>query len=423
MKARLLLDDAQGRAGDPGGRRCSAGRRARSSTSSAPTRKAALRPVDGRAHRGRATRSSRRASTAGEQRRHRGAEPAPPGRAGAARGAERPRGAPAASAAAAAVNISEPFIRRPVATTLLMIGLLARGPHRLPRSCRSSALPQVDYPTIVVSTHPARRERRDDGLGGDDAARAPVRADAVARADDVGVQLRQLADHAAVRRSIATSTPPSRTCRRRSTRRRTCCRARCRRRRPTARATRPTRRSSRWRSARTRCRCRQVDDYADSILAQKISQVSGVGLVTLNGGQKPAVRVQVDPAALAGHGPRPRGRARGAGRRQRQPAEGQPRRAAPELHARHQRSARRTPPALRAADHRLQERRAGAPARTWPRCVDGVENAQLAGWAGAQRAVILNVQRQPGANIIEVADRVKALLPAAARRRCRRGSR
>src|SRR6476646_6292070 len=46
----------------------------------------------------------------------------------------------------------------------------------------------------------------------------------------------------------------------------------------------------------------QVDDFADSILAQKISQVSGVGLVTLNGGQKPAVRVQVDPAALAGLG-------------------------------------------------------------------------------------------------------------------------
>src|SRR4029077_9364149 len=44
----------------------------------------------------------------------------------------------------------------------------------------------------------------------------------------------------------------------------------------------------------------RVDDYADSILAQKISQVSGVGLVTLNGGQRPAVRVQVDPVALAG---------------------------------------------------------------------------------------------------------------------------
>src|SRR5213078_1464184 len=46
----------------------------------------------------------------------------------------------------------------------------------------------------------------------------------------------------------------------------------------------------------------QVDDYADSILAQKISQVSGVGLVTLSGHQKPAVRVQVDPQALAGTG-------------------------------------------------------------------------------------------------------------------------
>src|SRR6185369_5204097 len=46
----------------------------------------------------------------------------------------------------------------------------------------------------------------------------------------------------------------------------------------------------------------RVDDYADSILAQKISQVSGVGLVTLNGGQRPAVRVQVDPVALAGRG-------------------------------------------------------------------------------------------------------------------------
>src|SRR5436190_853847 len=46
----------------------------------------------------------------------------------------------------------------------------------------------------------------------------------------------------------------------------------------------------------------QVGDYADSVLAQKISQVSGVGLVTTGGGQKPAVRVQVDPVALAGTG-------------------------------------------------------------------------------------------------------------------------
>ncbi len=58
-----------------------------------------------------------------------------------------------------------------------------------------------------------------------------------------------------------------------------------------------------------------VDDFADSILAQKISQVSGVGLVTLNGAQKPAVRVQVDPQALAGLELEPRGRP-GRARRQ-----------------------------------------------------------------------------------------------------------
>ncbi len=55
----------------------------------------------------------------------------------------------------------------------------------------------------------------------------------------------------------------------------------------------------------------------------------------------------------------------------------------------------------------------GAPVRLVDvaKVVDGVENAQLAGWADAERAIILNVQRQPGANVIEVANRVKALLP------------
>src|SRR4029078_7645664 len=112
----------------------------------------------------------------------------------------------------------------------------------------------------------------------------------------------------------------------------------------------------------------QVNDYADSMMARKIAQVSGVGLVTLNGGQKPAVRVQVDPVALAG-GNLPRGgggaaagggnshhaqgRARRAVRGQRQPAQGQPGRAAPELHPGHQRPAR-PGGRLPAADRRVQ---------------------------------------------------------------------
>ncbi len=178
-----------------------------------------------------------------------------------------------------------------------------------------------------------------------------------------------------------------------------------------ARATRPTRRSSRWRSARTTLPLDQVDDYADSILAQKISQVSGVGLVTLNGGQKPAVRVQVDPGRARRHGPDARGRAHGARRGQRQPAQGQPRR----RRARTTRSptndqlykAGGFKPLVIAYENGV----AGPPRATSPSVVDGVENAQLAGWANDKRAIILNVQRQPGANVIQVADRVKALLP------------
>ena len=152
-----------------------------------------------------------------------------------------------------------------------------------------------------------------------------------------------------------------------------------------------------------------VDDYADSILAQKIAQVSGVGLVTLNGGQRPAVRVQVDPVALAGRGlsledirtilmqanvNQPKGNL--DGRRQNYTV---------------------------AANDQIEEAagyrpliiayRDGAPVRLSDvaQVIDGVENAELAGWANGHRAVILNVQRQPGANLIAVADRVHALLP------------
>ena len=77
----------------------------------------------------------------------------------------------------------------------------------------------------------------------------------------------------------------------------------------------------------------QVQDLADTNLAQKISQLPGVGLVSISGGQKPAVRVQANPTALAVLRPRPRGRARGARPGQRGPGQGQPRRAAAGVHA------------------------------------------------------------------------------------------
>jgi multidrug efflux pump len=153
----------------------------------------------------------------------------------------------------------------------------------------------------------------------------------------------------------------------------------------------------------------QIDDFADSILAQKISQVSGVGLVTLNGSQKPAVRVQVDPAALAGSGVSledvrtaivaqnvnaPKGNIDG-------PRQDYTLATNDQLG-----KAETFKPIIVAYKN-------GSPVRLREVAdvIDGVENAQLAGWAGEKRAIILNVQRQPGANVIQVADKVKALLP------------
>ncbi|WXB20227.1 multidrug efflux RND transporter permease subunit [Pendulispora albinea] len=153
----------------------------------------------------------------------------------------------------------------------------------------------------------------------------------------------------------------------------------------------------------------QVNDYADSILAQKIAQVSGVGLVTLNGAQKPAVRVQVDPVALSGLGlgledvrqailaanvNQPKGNIDGA---------------------RQDFTLATNDQLSNAASFRpiVIAFKNNAPVRlsNVAQVIDGVENAQLAGWANDKRAIILNVQRQPGANVIQVADAVKALLP------------
>jgi multidrug efflux pump len=153
----------------------------------------------------------------------------------------------------------------------------------------------------------------------------------------------------------------------------------------------------------------KVDDFADSVLAQKIAQVAGVGLVTLNGGQKPAVRVQVDPQALAGTGLTLEDvRAVLAAANVNQPKgtiDGE----------RLDYTIATNDQLAGAADFRplLLAYKDGAPLRLADVATveDGVENAELAGWAGSDRAVILNVLRQPGANIIQVADGVKTLLP------------
>jgi hydrophobe/amphiphile efflux-1 (HAE1) family protein len=153
----------------------------------------------------------------------------------------------------------------------------------------------------------------------------------------------------------------------------------------------------------------QVDDFADSVLAQKVSQVSGVGLVTIGGGQKPAVRVKVDPVRLASGGLSLEDvRSALAAANVNQPKGN--------LDGPRQDWALATNDQIPNAEgYRplIIAYKNGAPIRLddVADVENGVENDQLAGWAGKDRAIVVSVQRQPGANIIEVTDAVKRLLP------------
>src|SRR5580698_2819873 len=153
----------------------------------------------------------------------------------------------------------------------------------------------------------------------------------------------------------------------------------------------------------------QVEDLVDTRLAQKISQLPGVGLVTISGGQRPAVRVQADLLKLAGYGLNiddlrttlgnanvntPKGNFDGPMR-------------ASTINANDQ--------IMTAEGYRslVIAYRNGSPVRLSDvaNAVDGAQNDKLAAWMNLSPAVILNVQRQPGANVIEVVDNIKGLLP------------
>jgi multidrug efflux pump len=305
------------------------------------------------------------------------------------------------------VNISEPFIRHPVATSLLTFGALLAGVLGY-RSLPVSTLPQVDYPTILVSTYlpgasaetmaasvttPLERQ-----LGQVPSLNQLTSVSSLAtslitlefaldRNIDAAVEDVQASINAAAQLLPAALPAP-----------------------PIYSKSNPADTPILTLAVTSDALpLDRVDDFADSILAQKISQVSGVGLVTINGSQKPAVRVQIDPVALAGVGlaledvrtvlglanvNQPKGTFDG-----------------PRLDF------------TIATDDQLEKAARYAPLILAYRndspvrlsdvgqVFDGVENELLAGWADDARAIILNVQRQPGANIIATADRVKALLP------------
>ncbi|MDB6171370.1 MAG: acriflavine resistance protein [Chthoniobacteraceae bacterium] len=153
----------------------------------------------------------------------------------------------------------------------------------------------------------------------------------------------------------------------------------------------------------------KVNDLADTVLAQKLSQVTGVGLVTIQGNQKPAVRVRVDPVALA---------AAGLGLEDVRTALVASNVNAPKGSfdgARQSYSIGANDQIFSAEEYRpiIIAYKNGSPIRISDvgDVVDNVENTRLAGWVGDKPSVILDIQRQPGANIIETADKVKELLP------------
>ncbi|HNN98251.1 MAG TPA: efflux RND transporter permease subunit, partial [Pseudomonadota bacterium] len=305
------------------------------------------------------------------------------------------------------MNLSEPFIRRPVATSLLSAAILIAGLAaytRLP----VAPLPRIDYPTLQVnaslpgaspetmaSAVAAPLERRFGRIAGlteitsasslgqtsltlqfdldrdVDAAARDVQAAINAAGGDLPSNLPTRPKFSKVNPSDAPILILSLTS-----------------------ETLPL---------------SQVFDTATSILAQKISQVSGVGQVFVGGGQQPAVRVQVDPDALAGVGLGLSDvRALLAGSTVNQPKgalSGDTQ----------QRVLTANDQLMGAESYRslILSYRSGAAVRLRDvaNVIDDVENNRSAAWSSGKRAVLLIIRRQPGANIIEVIDRVKALLP------------
>jgi multidrug efflux pump len=153
----------------------------------------------------------------------------------------------------------------------------------------------------------------------------------------------------------------------------------------------------------------ELHDLAETRLAQKISQQPGVGLVSISGGQRPAVRVQVNPMALAAQGLNIDDVRTTLGNANVNTPKGS-------FDGPHQASTINANDQITDASQYLDlviAYRNGAPVhlRDVAKVVNGAENSRLAAWADTTPAVILNVQRQPGANVIKVVDGIKALLP------------
>jgi multidrug efflux pump len=153
----------------------------------------------------------------------------------------------------------------------------------------------------------------------------------------------------------------------------------------------------------------KIEDAADTNLAQKVSQVTGVGLVSIAGGQKPSIRIQANPAQLAAYNLSMEDLRTAIAAANVDQAKGT-------LNgARQSYTIGANDQLLSSDDYKpvIVAYRNGAAVRASDvaTIVDAAENSQQAAWMDRQPAVIVNIQRQPGANIIAVVDRIQKLLP------------
>ncbi|HHA2818623.1 TPA: multidrug efflux RND transporter permease subunit [Stenotrophomonas maltophilia] len=305
------------------------------------------------------------------------------------------------------MNLSRPFILRPVATTLLMVALLLSGVLAY-RLLPVAALPQVDYPIIQITTLypgaspelttrtitaplerqlgqiPGLKQLSSTSSGGASVITLQFGLDVPLGVAEQDVQAAINAAGSFLPGDLPVP--------------------------PVYRKVNPADTPILTLAVTSQgLSLPQVHDLVDTRIAQRLAQLPGVGLVSLAGGQRPAVRIQVNPAALAANGlgmdhirtaiaaanvNLPKGSFDGPIR-------------AVMLDANDQ---------MRSVDEYralVLAWRDGAPLRLGDvaTITDGAENRQLAAWSGTTPAVLVNIQRQPGANVIAVVEQVRTLLP------------
>ncbi len=305
------------------------------------------------------------------------------------------------------MNISEPFIRRPIATTLIAIGILLAGVVAFPM-LPIAPLPQVDFPTIQVSaslpgasaetvaagvTTPLERQfsliagvtelTSTSSLG---SAQITIQFDLDRDIDAAAGDVQSAINAASAQLPTNLSSSPS------------------------YRKVNPADSPVLLLGLTSETLpLTAVDDAADTVLAQQISQLTGVAQVAIGGAQKPAIRIQLDPAKIASLGlsledvraqitqasaDAPKGTFDGA----------------------RQSFAVYDNDQLLAAgpwNDVILAYRKGAPIRVKDigQAVDGPENTKLAAWANDKRGILLSVFKQPGANVIDTVNKVRAALP------------